>query len=148
MAGPTTASRSRGAAPNSLPSIATACQGSYVSIASLAGRRGLRYGAPRADARPRAVRRGARARGPGADRVGGAARLAPTDRRPPAGRVDRALASRLDALERHVGVTEQLLERRPLVLVLVVDAPGTPVHPHLAAVDAPRVPVVDDGVAD
>src|SRR3989475_9285099 len=126
----------------------TACHGSYVSIASLAGRRGLRYGAPRADARPRAVRPGARARGPGADRVGGAARLAPTDRRPPAGRVDRALASRLDALERHVGVTEQLLERRPLVLVLVVDAPDARVHQHLEAVNARRVRDVDVGVAD
>src|SRR5438552_1911018 len=91
-----------------------AAHGAYVSIASLAGLRHLRYGARRVDPGSRAVRPDARARGPGAARLRRAARLAAAARRrDPRPAVDhgRALGSRLDALERHVRVAEQLLER-------------------------------------
>src|SRR2546425_6512648 len=129
----------------------TAAHEACVSIASLAGPRHLRYGAPRDDPWARAARRAARARGPGVARLRRAARLAAAARCGSLrGVVDhgRSLASRLHALERHVGVAEQLLERRPLVLVLVEDAPDAGVDQHLQAVNARRVRDVDVGVAD
>src|SRR5439155_3942294 len=129
----------------------TALHGAYVSIALLAGLRGLRYGARRADAWPRAAGSGARARGARVARLRCAARLATAARWHPSRHVvdhRSPLGSRLDALERHVGVTEQLVERPPLVLVLVEDAADARVDQHLPAVNARGVRDVDDGVAD
>src|SRR5205814_99807 len=123
----------------------TASQGAWVSTVRLAARGGLRYLAPRETRRrggTQSARPAGRPRAARAPRLPGADRLAS-----PAGRTARR-RSRLDALQPHVGVAQQLVERVPLVLVLVEDAADARVDEHLQAVNAGGVRDVDVGVAD
>src|SRR5581483_7777566 len=120
------------------------CHGAWVSTPSLAAPPALRYLLWRGGAwgaRTRPARPGGDAGRPRAARLGAPARLATRRHRPGPG-------SQRDSLELHVGVAEHLLERLPLVLVLVEDAADARVDEHLQAVDARRVRDVDVGVAD
>src|SRR5437763_16920358 len=123
----------------------TASQGACVSTVRLAARGGLRYLAPRETRRregTQPARPAGRPRAARTPRLPGADRLAS-----PAGRTARR-RSRLDTLQPHLGVAQQLVERVPLVLVLVEDAADARVDEHLEAVNAGGVRDVDVGVAD
>src|SRR5205814_8136264 len=111
----------------------TASQGACVSTVRLAARGGLRYLAPRETRRhegTQPARPAGRPRAARTPRLPGAERLAS-----PAGRTARR-RSRLDALQPHLGVAQQLVERVPLVLVLVEDAADARGDEHLQAANA------------
>src|SRR2546425_6968989 len=132
---------------------AMSVHGACVSMPALAVVQALRYVSARGawlDAGGRPARCRAGARPACAPDLRPAFRLAP----PGTGGAAAGLArrdrrrSQCHALERDGAVTQDLVERRPLVFVLVVDAPDARVDEHLQAVDARRVREVDVGVAN
>src|SRR5262249_30737504 len=122
----------------------TVVQGSCVSIASLEPAERLRYLPGGAGGNPGLQRSRPRRD----DRRAGAARLDAAPRLAAGARAARRRRSQRDALELDVGVAEQLVERLPLVVVLVEDAADTGVDQHLEAMDARGVGDVDVGVPD